>query len=507
MTKRLLFKVPHLASATIRGRRGTRGAENRSVVRPCWYLSFALAVTLGACATNPVTGKREIALMSEAEEIAIGQQADAEVRREMGVYDDPDLQRYVADIGYRLAQLSHRPNLPWSFTVVDHPAINAFALPGGYIYITRGILSYLDNEAELAGVLGHEIAHVTARHAVQQSTRAGLGGIGLTVLGIFVPATRPLGDLTSTALGLAFLKYGRDDERESDRLGMEYAAKAGWDPTGVPEFLSTLARIDELSERGVPNWLSTHPEPAERVVEARPIAAKLGTGGAERHRDAYLRQIDGIVVGDNPKDGILRGNAFLHPVLRFALEFPEGWEIMNTPTQVAAREPGQQHFMLLQLVDQPRGRTIEEIAIRSMSGAGFRRVDGSNANLNGLEAYVGVYQGSINGIGRVIMRAAHISSGRQIYLLGGFAPRESFDKIDRELTSAIRSFRPLTAGEADKVRPNRLDFYVVRPGDTWQSIAARHRGIARANDLAIMNDYAVNEQPKPGERIKIVVEG
>jgi predicted Zn-dependent protease len=469
---------------------------------------LALAAALTACATNPVTGKRELSLLSEAQEIAIGQQSDAEVRREMGVYDNPELQRYVSDIGLRLAKLSHRPNLPWAFTVVDHPAINAFALPGGFIYITRGILPYLDDEAELAGVLGHEIAHVTARHAAQQYTRATGGQVGLIALGIFVPAARPFGDIASTALAVAFLKYGRDDERESDRVGMEYASQGGWDPSGVPRFLATLARVDELSERGVPNFLSTHPEPAERVVDAGPLAAKLsGSGASERNRDGYLEQIDGIVVGDNPKDGIVRGNAFLHPVLRFALEFPEGWEVMNTPSQVAAREPGQQHFMLLQMVDQPRGRTAEEIAVNSMRGAGFRPVDGATTTLAGLDAHIGLYQGSIQGIGDVIMRAAHIVNGRQVYVFAGFAPPNEFEKIDGMVTSALRTFRPLSAGEADNIRPNRLDFYTVRAGDTWQSIASRQGGLVRAPDLAIMNDHAVSEQPKAGERIKIVVEG
>jgi predicted Zn-dependent protease len=469
---------------------------------------LTLAVATSACATNPVTGKRQVSLMSEAQEIEYGRQADVEIRREMGVYDDPELQRYVAGIGDRLASLSHRPHLPWSFTVVDQQAVNAFALPGGFIYLTRGILPYLNDEAELAGVLGHEIAHVTARHAAEQTTRAGLGGIGLAVLGIFVPETRPFEDLTSTALGLAFLKYGRDDERESDRLGMEYAARGGWDPAGVPAFLATLARIDALGQRGVPNWLSTHPEPAERVVEAQPVAAKLsGPDAGSLNRDQFLDRIRGIVVGDKPSDGIVRGNRFLHPDLRFALEFPEGWEVMNTPVQVAAREPGQPYFMLLQLVDQPRGSTMEEVALRSMSAARFRRLEGQPSRLNGLDAYIGLYQGSIDGIGNVTMRAAHIANLRHVYLLGGFAPRDRFARVDRLVQASIESYRALSAAEAAEVRPNRLGFYTVRQGDTWQSIAARGGSLVRASDLAIMNGDPVNEQPQAGRRIKVVVAG
>jgi len=469
---------------------------------------LSLAVLTAACATNPVSGKRELSMLSEAEEIAIGRESDAEVRREMGVYDNPELQRYVSDVGQRLAALSQRPNLPWTFTVVDVPAVNAFALPGGFIYLTRGILPYLDDEAELAGVLGHEIGHVTARHAAQQYTRAATGGIGLAILSIFVPATQPFGDLSSTALSLAFLKYGRDDERESDRLGIDYAARGGWDPTAVPRFLQTLSRMDELSERGVPNWLSTHPEPAARVIEAQPLAAKAASADAQaKNRDEFLKQIEGVVVGDNPKDGIVRGNTFIHPVLRFTMEFPEGWDVTNTPSQVAAREPGQPYYMFLQTVDRPRGNTIDEIAARSMTAAKFREVNGENVSLGGLEAHIGVYQGSLPGAGKVMMRAAHIANGRQVYLIAGFAPADAFDKIDRQVDASVRSFTALTARDADKVRANRLDFYTVRRGDSWQSIAARGGALVRATELAIMNDHAVNEQPQPGDRIKIVVAG
>ncbi len=477
---------------------------------PKFTLTAAVAflVVLAACATNPVTGKREISLVTEAQEIAMGQQADADVRREMGVYNDPQLQRYVEDIGYRLAKLSHRPNLPWQFTIVDHPAVNAFALPGGFIYITRGILPYLQDEAELAGVLAHEIGHVTARHSAQQATRAMEGQIGLIALGVFVPGARPFGDIAGAGLGMLFMKFGRDDEREADRVGIEYAAKGGWDAAAMEGVLRTLSRMDELSEKGVPNWLSTHPEPAARVAEAQPIAAKFASVDATaRNRDDFLRRIDGLVVGDNPKDGIVRGNVFLHPDMRFRIDFPEGWEVMNSPSQVGAREPGQQHYMLLQLVDRPQGRTAAEIAQRSMAAAGFKHVEGQSTNFGGLDAYIGLYQGQIGRVGRVIMRAAHVIHGRQVYLVGGFAPESEFGKIDGAVASSLRTFRELSAREAAEIHANRLEFYTVRSGDTWQSIAARGGHLVRATELAIMNNHEVSDQPDPGEHIKIVVAG
>src|SRR5687767_15102021 len=299
------------------------------VLRPAAVAVVALVVA--ACATNPATGKREFSLMSEAQEVELGKSMDGEVRREMGVYDDAELQRYVEGVGMRLARASQRPNLPWHFAVVDEPAINAFALPGGYIYLTRGILPFLDSEAELAGVLGHEIGHVTARHAAQQYTQATTAGVGVTLLSIFVPEARPFQNLTETALGVMFLKYGRDDELQADRLGVDYTAQTGWNPAGVAGMLRTLGRLDEAdgSRRGVPNWLSTHPAPADRVERLQTLVktvAPSSTSAAASDAE-FLRRIDGLVFGDSPSEGVVRGNTFLHPDLRLSIAFPPKWDV------------------------------------------------------------------------------------------------------------------------------------------------------------------------------------
>ena len=480
---------------------------------------FAAVISLGAaCATNPVTGKKQMSLLSEAEELAIGQQQDVEIRREMGVYDDPELQRYVNDIGQQLARHSHRPDLQWTFTIVDSPAINAFALPGGYVYVTRGILAYLDDESELAGVLGHEIGHVTARHAAQAYTRQAQASLGLMVLGIFVPSTQPFTDLGATGLGVLFLRHGREAEIEADRLGVEYGAGAGYDPTGVPRFLATLARVSALSERGMPNWLSTHPDPGLRVTRAGPVAGKFVSPEAKTvNHDPYLDRIDGLVFGDNPKDGIVRGSEFLHPLLRIGVKFPDGWELTNTPEAVMAQEPGTEHFMVLQEAQLPpvrqgsggqAARPIGEAAIEAMRKAGYASVDGTMQRINGNDAYVGLYRGNAKDVGKVMMRAAHIAVGRQLYVVAGFAPEAEFSLVDRDIQPALQTFRQLSPQEASNIRPNRIDFYVVRQGDSWQSIAARQsKGFVNAATLAIMNDRDVSAQPQPGDRVKIVVEG
>lgn len=470
-----------------------------------------MAIVTTACATNPATGRKEFSLMSEAQEVQLGQEMDPHVKREMGVYEDAQLQRYVSDIGLRLARASERPNLPWQFTVVDEPAVNAFALPGGKIYVTRGILAFLHDEEQLAGVLGHEIGHVTARHSAQQYTKATGAGIGLTLLSIFVPETRPLQGAAETALGVLFLKYGRDDEIQADRLGVQYTGKTGWNPSGVAGMLRTLQRLDEASgsRKGVPNWLSTHPAPADRVqqvqrfIEQNPMA--IATSGDRRENDLN-RYVDGMIFGDSPSDGIVRGNQFVHPVLRLGLTFPQGWDIQNSPSQVVAKAPDRENYMLLQLVPNARG-SLQQIAQATMANAGFRQLQGERASLNGLDAYVGTYQGTVQGIGNVVTIAAHVVHDRNVYMFAGLAPPNQFQAVQQQFTASIRSFRELSASEAASIRPNRIDLYTVRGGETWESIAERSGGLVKPSTLAIMNNYELKQQPRSGDRIRIVVEG
>jgi predicted Zn-dependent protease len=449
--------------------------------------------------------------MSEAQEIGIGRESDPQIKAEMGAYEDQELQKYVSDLGMRLARLSERPNLPWQFTVVDQPAINAFAVPGGFIYVTRGILPFLADEAELAGVLGHEIGHVTARHSAQQYTRSLGGMIGLTALGAFVPAARPFGQLSESALGVLFLKYGRDDELQSDQLGARYSVNGGWDPAGVPGMLSTLGRLDEAAgeRKGIPNFLSTHPEPLSRVKEIEPLIQQLkaGRAGLVTDREAMLRRVDGLIYGDNPAQGIVRGRTFLHPPLRFQLDFPEQWQVINSPQQVVAKAPDAEVYLVLQLVQKPVGRDIQEVAVTSMRNAGFRAVEGERTSINGLDAFLGLYQGQIEGLGVVAARAAHISHNTNIYMLAGIVSADVFRQADGTFLGSIRSFRSLSASEAENIRPNRVDLYVVRAGDTWAALAERSRGAIKPDTLAIMNNFSPGSTPPVGARIKIVVEG
>ncbi|MBP1740615.1 MAG: peptidase, partial [Deltaproteobacteria bacterium] len=291
----------------------------------------------GSCATNPVSGGPELMLLSESEEIQLGKQTDVQVRKEYGVYEDQKLNAYLNDMGQRLARVSHRPGLPYKFDLVDASAVNAFAVPGGYVYFTRGILANLNNEAELAGVMGHEIGHITARHSAQQYSRAQLAQFGLVVGGLF------LGDLVSgvaqLGVGMLFLSFSRDNERQADALGVEYASRAGYDAKELGAFFETLERMNPGSDRsGLPGWFSTHPSPEDRVVtvrqEARDWQQKLGMRDPKVNREVYLMHIDGLVYGDDPRQGYVEEGMFYHPHMKFQFPVPANWKVNNTPSQV-----------------------------------------------------------------------------------------------------------------------------------------------------------------------------
>jgi predicted Zn-dependent protease len=466
---------------------------------------------LPACATNPATGQRQFNLMSEAQELQLGQESDVQVRKEMGVYEDPELQRYVESVGLRMAQSSQRPQLPWHFTVIDSPAVNAFALPGGYIYITRGILAYLNDESQMAGVLGHEIGHVTARHAAQQYSKATAAQLGLGLGSIFSPYARAASGVAGGGLQLLFLKYGRDDELQADRLGAEYAAKNGWDPEGVQNMLRTLARIDEQSDRkGTPNYLATHPASADRVQKIDETVATLKSSpSAEQsktNRAEYLKRIDGVVFGDNPRDGIVRGNEFVHPDLRFGIKFPSGWTVDNGKEQVIVKAPNAQAYMLLQLVQQPSGTSIQDLGLYDMRRAGFQAVEGGETDINGIRAFVGTFQGNLQNFGPIALRVGYVPIDRNIFRIVGLAPTQTFTQVENAFNASLRSFRQLSRAEAETIRPNRIDLYTVRAGDTWASIAeGAGKGLLPAAKLALINGASIDEPPRPGDRIKIVV--
>jgi predicted Zn-dependent protease len=466
------------------------------------------ALLVWSCATNPATGRRQLILMSEQEEIALGKQSDAEIRQQMGVYEDQALQQYVNRIGQRLARQSFRQNLPWTFTVVDEGAVNAFALPGGYIYVTRGILPYLRNEAELAGVMGHEVGHVDGKHSVDQYSKQMLAGGALTGASILLPKYESAFGAGGVVAQLAFLKFGRDAELEADKLGVGYSSGGGWSPQAMQGVLGTLGRLDAAqgSSRGIPNWAMTHPPAADRVTKVQEaVETATSRGGTATNAEQYERAIDHIVIGDSREKGMVRGSEFVHPVLRFSLQFPDGWDVVNGAQQVSA-SPGQQTNAVMLLELSPSAGSPQQAARADMSAAGLTETSGGAGRVNGLDAYVGTYEGVVNNT-RVVIRSAHIRSGQQIYVVAGLATPDAFQRADRSFIATIQSFRQLSAQEAERIQPSRLGWHVVRSGDTWESLARQGGGAIKASSLAIMNGSDPSSAPRAGSRIRVVVAG
>jgi predicted Zn-dependent protease len=443
--------------------------------------------------------------MSESQEIALGREADPTIVATYGLYDDPALAAYVDSIGQRLAAVSHRPKLQFTFRVLDSPVLNAFALPGGYIYVTRGILAHMNDEAELAMVLGHEIGHVTARHGAGQYSRSTLAGLGLAVGSVFSSEVARFSGLAESALGLLFLKYGRDDERESDQLGVQYSVAAGWDPEHGVDFFEVLDRQQQQSGQTLPAWLSTHPAPQDRVVRTRQLASEVKTAGTYRIGEpSHKGQIDGIVFGDDPRQGFFTGSLFQHPDLRFQLRFPEGWTTRNTPTAVLAVEPERQARLQLTLED---GDGLDPVAyVRALAQSAQAEVLGLRAES------IGGYDGALGEIRLVsdsqttIFQVAAIQRERAgpLYQILGVGSG-SFATWQPTFLRTMRSFEPLRDGKALALRSNRLRVVRLERQRTLSDVVRGYDDVpVTLPTLALLNNIRSDTPLQAGFRLKIV---
>lgn len=417
-------------------------------------LPAALTAVLTTCATNPVTGKRELSLVSESQEIAMGQEAAKQTVDAIGAVADDALQRYVAGLGNTLAKASERPGLPWSFTVIDDPMVNAFALPGGPVFITRGILTHMNSEAQLVSVLGHEIGHITAKHSVQQMSQAQLAQIGLIAAVVVKPELARFGDLAGQGLGLLFLKFGRDDETQADQLGFRYMTTAGYAPREMAEMFRTLERLSSGGEGRVPEWLSTHPDPGNRVQKTLDrIAAQPSLPASMKvERDAFLQRTDGMVFGENPRQGFFRQTAFLHPDLQFQFDFPPGWKTQNQAAQVAGISGQQDAIITLSLA----GTTSPSQALNTFMGQqGVQSGGASSGSINGLSAASGTFTAQTDQ-GTLAGNVAFVSHNGQTYRLLAYTPSDRYGSYRGVFASSLGSFRRLTDPTALAVQPVRV---------------------------------------------------
>ncbi len=343
-----------------------------------------------SCAINPVTGKKEFMLMSEQQEIALGASNDPAIISQMGLYPDSSLQKFIEIKGKEMAAVSHRDHLEYQFRIIDSPIINAFAAPGGYIYFTRGIMAHFNNEAEFAGVLGHEIGHVTARHSARQYSQAMLAQIGLLGGMILSEEFRNYAGLANTGLQLLFLKFGRDHESQSDRLGVEYSTKVGYDAKYMANFFKTLAKMREGNEAAaIPTFMSTHPDPLDRYVKVDALSeewqSKYPNKEFKVNRDSYLKMIDGLVYGEDPRQGYVENGIFYHPQLSFQFSVPSEWKTINTHSQVQLIAPDEKGFIILQLANE---QTVSEAGEKFITGNQLNLLQSREAQVNGFNALI-----------------------------------------------------------------------------------------------------------------------
>jgi len=475
-------------------------------------LLFLLSILLFAsCARNPVTGKRQLAV-SEEKEIELGANYDPQIVASMGVYEDAGLEALIERVGKQMAAESHRPELEWHFRIIDSDVVNAFAVPGGYVYFTRGILAHFNNEAEFAGVLGHEIGHVTARHTAQQMRKQQLAQVGMIAGALASNTVRQNFDALGQGMQLLFLKYGRDAESESDALGVEYSSELGYDATYMAGFFQTIDRLQKQAGAEVPDFLSTHPNPLNREARVREMAkewqAKLSGEEDKVNRDGYLALIDGIVYGEDPRQGYFENGKFYHPELKFVFEVPSKWQLVNSPQQVQMGAPAGDAVVSFTL---GQGDSPEAAAQAWAQQNQLNPTRGGATTINGLPAYTleGTTQAAQAQGGQqnpaLAYTASFIDYGGNIYVITGITLATKARQYGNTLTLPAQSFQPLSDARYLNRQPKRVEIVTVPSNTTLkQYLVSRNISQARHAELAILNGMPLTTQLQAGSKVKFV---
>ena len=477
----------------------------------------ACSFFLLTCARNPVTGKRQVVLMSEAQEIAMGQEADPQIVAQYGLYNDQALQNFITEKGKAMAAISHRPQLKYEFKVVDSEILNAFAVPGGYVYFTRGIMAHFNNEAEFAGVLGHEIGHITARHTVVQQSKQLFGQLGLIAGIILKPELGQFAEQASQGLGLLFLKFGRDAERESDKLGVEYSSKINYDATQMAGFFNTLARQGQASgAQELPDFLSTHPNPGDRNVAVAQLAKEwkqsLNLTNPQINRDSYLKRIEGLIYGEDPRQGFFENDVFYHPELKFQFNVPQGWKYQNTPQRVQMAPQDGQALMFLTLAP---GKTLQEAGQAHLQQNNLQVIESRETTVNGLQAISILadvkpaeqqqQQQQQQQQAPVRTLSYLINDGGVIYLILGASPANTFGNYSNFFSNTMQSFRKLTDQAKIGKKPERVRIKTIASTTTLeQALRSYKMPEKRLEELAILNGMQRKTQLTKGTLIKVI---
>jgi predicted Zn-dependent protease len=456
------------------------------------------------CAKNPATGERNLSLVSESQEIQMGKEADQQIVASMGLYEDPQLQSYVEALGKDMASKSERPNLPWTFRVIDDPVVNAFALPGGFIYVTRGILSHLNSEAELAGVLGHEIGHVTAKHSVSQISKQQLAQIGFGVAMVVKPELQQYSQFAQLGMGLLFLKFGRDDEREADELGIRYMLKTNDDPREMANVMRTLQKVSqEAGGGGIPQWLSTHPDPANRIdlINKNIQESQVDFTNKKVNREEYLAKLNNLTFGDNPREGYFVGNTFYHPELQFSFVFPSGWKTINQKQAVIAISPKEDAIMQISLA---QGNSPDQAAATFFSQQGISAANQQPININGLQSYRGNFAAQTDQ-GQLYGDATFIPFGGKVYQVLSYTSQQLWNNYNAAIGGSVTTFNKVTDQQVLNVQPQKLRIVKVDSDMTLAEFNQKNPSNIPIETLALINQMNPGDRLTKGQMVKQVV--
>jgi len=472
---------------------------------------------LAACSTNPATKKQDFVMMTENQELALGQQAAAQVAAQMTLLPESDpLVQYVNKVGQRIAAVSDRPELFYRFHVVDDTTINAFALPGGYIYMYRGLLTHMNSEAELAAVLAHEVGHVTARHAVQRYSQAQAYQVGSMVASIFVPIPQAVGQLSDLLATAVISGYGRQAELQSDELSIRYIAKAGYDVEATKRILATLKRLDDLDTKikedatgkkpeKYHGAFASHPETRKRIEEAVALAeGKTSSGLGEVGHNAMLAALEGYPYGESPAEGAMVGRRFLHPELGIQLKFPEKWVVTNTPQALTARKRQEKAYFSLTFKPLSKRVTGEEL-LRELASDRAKFGAVKTSKRDGYDVTQVELDVSMRSVGAAHMLGTVFIKGPKAYVILGWTQRKNFEPHRKDIQAIADSFRSYDVKRDGDVP--RIALYTWKNNDSWKKLADRNQnllGSFTADKLAALNGMGPDQKPETGTIIKSV---
>jgi predicted Zn-dependent protease len=475
-------------------------------------LLFITILVVFSCAVNPVTGKKQLMLMSEAQEIQMGIAYDPQVIATFGEYKSDNLLNFIKGRTTDMGLISHRPKLEYHIKILDSPVVNAFAVPGGYIYLTRGILAQLNNEAELVGVIGHEMGHITARHSASQQTKQQLGQ--LLLIGGMIASEKfaQYAGYAMQGMQLLFLKFSRDDERQADALGVEYSSKISYDAHKMADFFQVLNKMSMAeSEGGVPTFLSTHPDPGDRYNSVNQSStewqSKLNKTDWKVNHESYLQLINGIIYGEDPRQGYVEGTTFYHPELKFKFTYPTGWQYENLPTQVNIAPKDGKALMIFTLSAQ---KTLQNAADSTLQQLGLTLVESRKSTVNGMQAFATVSkqvsqdqstgQQSTN-----LVLTYFIQYSPYIYVFHGVSAEADFNAYFNTMETTMKTFAKLTDASKINVKPTMVLIKKVQKTGTLAN-AFSYYGVpqAKMEELALLNNLELTSNVQAGNLIKVI---